>query len=186
MDVIGNGPGGRLARVSTTEHALFVYGTLQFPEVLHQLIGRCPDLSPAELTGWRAAALPGRLYPGLVADARATVRGALLSGLSAGEWAVLDAFEDDEYDLRPVDFDATVRADTGVRSSRHRPEDPDLTASARYAPGAVWTYVWTADVTPRDWRAEEFAAEHLSAFATSCAGWRQTLDPVAIPRRPVV
>ncbi|TQM31658.1 gamma-glutamylcyclotransferase family protein [Nocardia bhagyanarayanae] len=180
MDVIGNRPGGRLSRVSAPEHALFVYGTLQFPEVLHQLIGRCPDLAPAELTGWRAAALPRRLYPGLVADARATVRGAVLSGLSAGEWAILDAFEDDEYDLRRVDFDGAKRADPGARagrSSRYRHEDSDRTENGRYAPGVVWTYVWTADITQRDWCAEEFAAQHLTAFATRCGGWRRTLDP---------
>lgn len=172
MEVIGNRPGGRLARVSTTEHALFVYGTLQFPEVLLPLLGRCPDLAPVELTGWRAAALPGRVYPGLVSSVRATVRGVVLSGLSAGEWAVLDAFEDDEYDLRPVDFGD----DPGARWGR-RPENPDLAGTARSAPGVVWTYVWTADVTPHDWRAEEFAAEHLTVFATRCAGWRRTIEP---------
>ncbi|MEV0027635.1 gamma-glutamylcyclotransferase family protein [Nocardia sp. NPDC050793] len=185
MDAVGGHPAGRLAWVSAAEHALFVYGTLQFPEVLRELLGRCPELSPAELTGWRAAALPGRVYPGLVPDGRATVRGVLLSGLSAGEWAVLDAFEDDEYDLRTVLFDGE-RVDTGGPDPlRVHPESSR--GGACVAPGAVWTYVWTAEATSAEWRADAFAAEHLSAFALRCAGWRRTLDPrFAICRRPVV
>ncbi|WP_431970852.1 gamma-glutamylcyclotransferase family protein [Nocardia sp. bgisy134] len=157
--------------MSVSEHALFVYGTLQFPEVLRELLGRCPDLSPAELTGWRAAALPGRVYPGLVPDGRATVRGVLLFGLSAGEWAVLDAFEDDEYDLRPVDFGAE-RVDDLLRPHPESSEGCAFVASC-----AVWTYVWTAEATSVEWRAEAFAAEHLSAFTLRCAGWRRSLDP---------
>ncbi|WP_431954631.1 gamma-glutamylcyclotransferase family protein [Nocardia lijiangensis] len=176
MDGAGTHPAGRLARVSGSEHALFVYGTLQFPVVLRELIGRCPDLSPAVLPGWRVAALPGRVYPGLVAAARATARGVVLSGLGAREWAVLDAFEDDEYDLRPVGFDGQrVDAERGeVGGLRIDREGP-----ARFAPGAVWTYVWTAEVTPADWRADEFAARHLRTFTRRCAGWRPALDPRA-------
>ncbi|MEV6387594.1 gamma-glutamylcyclotransferase family protein [Nocardia xishanensis] len=175
MDVVDGHPSGRLARVSAAEHALFVYGTLQFPEVLRELLGRCPDLAPAELPGWRAAELPGRVYPGLVPDGRATVRGVLLSGLSAGEWAVLDAFEDDEYDLRTVFFDG-VSVDTGAPESL-RPRPGNSQGGVFVGPGAVWTYVWTADATSVEWRAEAFAAEHLGAFAVRCAGWRRTLDP---------
>ncbi|MGV9818529.1 gamma-glutamylcyclotransferase family protein [Nocardia xishanensis] len=175
MDVVDGHPSGRLARVSAAEHALFVYGTLQFPEVLRELLGRCPDLAPAELAGWRAAALPGRVYPGLVQDGRATVRGVLLSGLTAGEWAVLDAFEDDEYDLRAVVFDGEPVGAGGSGSLRARPGNSGGTVCV--PPGVVWTYVWTADAMSVEWRAEAFAAEHLSAFAVRCAGWRRTLDP---------
>ncbi|WP_250292550.1 gamma-glutamylcyclotransferase, partial [Frankia sp. CiP1_Cm_nod1] len=45
---------------------LFVYGTLCFPEVARALLGRLPCSRPAAAAGWRAAALPGRAYPGLV------------------------------------------------------------------------------------------------------------------------
>ncbi|MGW5218250.1 gamma-glutamylcyclotransferase family protein [Nocardia sp. NPDC004085] len=138
---------GRLARLFGPDHALFVYGTLQFPEVLTALLGRVPSLEPAELTGWRAATLPRRLYPGLVSAAHGRARGAVLSGLTATEWAILDAFEDDEYDLRRVRVDG------------------------RKAP--VWTYVWTVAADPADWERDRFAAEHLAGFTARSARWRQ-------------
>ncbi|WP_218020139.1 gamma-glutamylcyclotransferase family protein [Nocardia anaemiae] len=146
MDEVYVRPGQRIDRSITRADRLFVYGTLQFPEVLIELIGRCPELVAAELAGWRAAALPGRVYPGLVPAAGGAARGVVLSGLDAGEWAVLDAFEDDEYELR------------------------------RVRPGAVaWTYVWTSVVAPEDWYAERFAAEHLGEFVDRCAEWRRLL-----------
>ncbi|WP_084508198.1 gamma-glutamylcyclotransferase family protein [Nocardia pseudovaccinii] len=141
-------PGQRLGRSIANGDQLFVYGTLQFPEVLVELVGRCPELVAAELTGWRVAALPGRVYPGLVPAVGGVARGAVLSGLDAREWAVLDAFEDHEYELRRVRLGSAMSA---------------------------WTYVWTSVVAQDDWYAEHFAAEHLSAFVARCAEWRRLL-----------
>ncbi|MGW5573281.1 gamma-glutamylcyclotransferase family protein [Nocardia thailandica] len=118
---------------------LFAYGTLQFPQVLSPLLGRCPRLSPLTLSGWRAAALTGRVYPGLVADAGARVRGRLLHGLTAAEWRVLDDFEGPEYAL--------------VRPDPARPE--------------VLTYRWLGPVLDADWSTAEFAAGHLPGFVAA-------------------
>ncbi|MET7769862.1 gamma-glutamylcyclotransferase family protein [Nocardia sp. NPDC005366] len=134
----------RPARPTGSDDALFVYGTLQFPEVLNELIGRSPESVPAEIPGWRVAALPGRVYPGLVPDPAGVARGVILSGLDAREWEVLDAFEDDEYELRRI----------------------------RCASGPALAYVWTAEVAAKDWVATEFAATHLAAFITRCWQWR--------------
>ncbi|MGW0249487.1 gamma-glutamylcyclotransferase family protein [Nocardia goodfellowii] len=135
----------RLDRLRGEGDTLFVYGTLQFPEVLTVLLGRCPELVPAELPGWRVAALPGRVYPGLVREPGALARGMLLCGLEPAEWLVLDSFEDDEYDLRPVVLDGR----------------------------AAWTYVWTAAASPDHWYAAAFAATHLADFLPHCAQWRR-------------
>jgi gamma-glutamylcyclotransferase (GGCT)/AIG2-like uncharacterized protein YtfP len=126
--------------------SLFTYGTLLFPEVLTALIGRVPDRPEASCPGWRAAALPERVYPGLVAAERQTARGRLLVGLSGDEWHLLDAFEDPRYQLRPV---AVTDAAT------------------------VWAYVWTDldDLTPRTWDRQHFARSHLPAYAARCANW---------------
>ncbi|MFE7741062.1 gamma-glutamylcyclotransferase family protein [Nocardia sp. NPDC057455] len=140
---------GRLGRLSGLDHELFVYGTLQFPEVLKTLLGRVPPLEPAELTGWRAAALPRRIYPGLIAASDGRTSGAVLSGITAVEWTILDAFEDDEYDLRRLYID-----------------DRDV---------PVWTYVWTVAADSADWQRDRFAAEHLAPFAARSARWRR--DP---------
>lgn len=68
----------RLAAVSPD--LLFVYGTLQIPEVLEGLLGRVPRSTRAIAKGWRAAALECRVYPGLV-SADGTATGRLLSDL---------------------------------------------------------------------------------------------------------
>ncbi|MGW4244866.1 gamma-glutamylcyclotransferase family protein [Nocardia sp. NPDC004722] len=130
---------------------LFVYGTLRFAAVLTELLGRVPEMEAARLPGRRAAALPGRSYPGLVTAPGGVTDGFLLTGLTPGEWLVLDAFEDDEYDLVPV----TVTAGERV--------------------GYAWTYTWTAQAEEQDWSAAAFEAELLPRYAAKCAAWRRDL-----------
>jgi gamma-glutamylcyclotransferase (GGCT)/AIG2-like uncharacterized protein YtfP len=129
--------------------ALFVYGTLLFPEVVRALLGRVPDGEPAAAPGWRAAALPGRVYPGLVPD-RSSADGLLLTGLTDREWWTLDAYEDGGYDLRRLTL-------TGGRQG--------------------WAYVWVGEPAgfPRSWDPEEFAARHLAGYVEDCVAWRRRL-----------
>ncbi|MFF7705443.1 gamma-glutamylcyclotransferase family protein [Streptomyces lydicus] len=122
---------------------LFVYGTLQFDAVLQALLGRVPKRAPASAPGWRAAALEGRVYPGLIAAPDAAAPGLLLTDLSRREWAILDAFEDDRYDLREV----------------------ELTSGGRGL-----AYVWPdGDVRDEDWNADQFTTRHLQEYAARCA-----------------
>ncbi|GAA2134642.1 hypothetical protein GCM10009727_28540 [Actinomadura napierensis] len=141
---------GRPDRLSVAPEALFVYGSLQFPEVLFALIDRVPDHEPAAAEGWRVATLPGRVYPGLV-PGDTTAQGYLLTGLTSDEWRVLDAFEDPVYEL--------VRVDLG--DGRHG-----------------WTYACNdgADVGPDDWSADDFEAQHLPAYVERCAAWRRRYE----------
>lgn len=145
---------GRLARIGAGPAALFAYGTLQFPEVLQVLLGRVPGHTPGAITGWRAAALPGLVYPGLVpADSTvstgstvSTVSGVLLAGLTCAEWRIIDAYEDDSYELGRLTL-------TDGR------------------PGWAYFYDQGAGVLPHDWSAGEFAVRHLAGFAESCRAW---------------
>lgn len=139
-------PLGRLSRLGADPAALFAYGTLQFPEVLLALLDRVPEHTPGALAGWRAAALPGLIYPGLVPAAQ-TVHGVLLTGLTAAEWRVVDAYEDDRYGLEPM----------------------TLTDGRR---GWAYLYDRSAAALPQDWSAREFAGRHLAAFAERCRAWR--------------
>jgi gamma-glutamylcyclotransferase (GGCT)/AIG2-like uncharacterized protein YtfP len=133
--------------------ALFVYGSLQFPEVLFALIDRVPDHEPATAKGWRVATLPGRVYPGLV-PADATAKGYLLTGLTPGEWRVLDAFEDPVYELVRV----------ALTTGRHG-----------------WAYACNpgTEVGPDDWSPEDFQARHLPAYITRCEAWRRRYEDQA-------
>ncbi|MFD8965101.1 gamma-glutamylcyclotransferase family protein [Streptomyces sp. NPDC059568] len=133
----------RRDRLTAGPKFLFVYGTLQFDDVLNALLGRIPVGRPVSAPGWRAAALEKRLYPGLVAAPDAAATGLLLTDLSIEEWAILDAFEDEKYDLREV---ALASGERG------------------------WAYVWPlGEVQPEDWDANEFAALHLQQYAARCA-----------------
>jgi gamma-glutamylcyclotransferase (GGCT)/AIG2-like uncharacterized protein YtfP len=125
---------------------LFAYGTLQFAEVLAVLLGRVPHSEPAAVTGWRAAALAGRSYPGLVA-AHSTTTGVVLAGLGRREVEIIDDFESGPYDLRPLAL-----------------------VDGRIA----WAYVWTdpAAVLPADWSSAEFAERTLADFVLRCREWR--------------
>ncbi|MGW4251772.1 gamma-glutamylcyclotransferase family protein [Streptomyces californicus] len=134
---------GRGVRLAPDAAALFAYGTLQFNDVLEALIGRVPQKVSASAPGWRAAALGGRVYPGLVAAPGSVAPGVLFTDLSRREWTILDAFEDDRYDLREV----------------------TLTSGERGL-----AYVWPdGEVLEGDWDAEQFRARHLGEYAARCA-----------------
>src|SRR6266487_644351 len=92
-------PSGQPGRLSAGSEALFVYGSLLFPEVMRVLLGRIPAGLPASVAGWRVAALPGRVYPALV-PGETVAKGQLISDLTPADWRLLDAFEDDVYELR--------------------------------------------------------------------------------------
>jgi gamma-glutamylcyclotransferase (GGCT)/AIG2-like uncharacterized protein YtfP len=136
---------GRAASLIAQRGDLFVYGTLQFADVLRVLLGRIPDSCTAALPGWRAAALARRTYPGLV-PAAATVHGVLLTGLTADEVELLDDYESGPYDLRKLTL-----------------------ADGR----AAWAYVWIdpSTVQAPDWSAADFAIEYLPSFAAQCRDW---------------
>ncbi len=129
---------------------LFAYGTLQFTEILGVLLGRLPEHRPGAAAGWRAAALEGRVYPGLV-QADATVTGRLITGLTAEELRIIDEYESGPYEL------VQLTLDDG---------------------GEGWTYAWTehAAVLPHDWSARDFADQHLTAFAENCRVWRDAFE----------
>lgn len=140
-------PSGRKDRLSADPEALFVYGSLQFPEVLQALLGRVPDRTPATAKGWRVAALPDRVYPGLVRG-EGIANGLLITGLTRDEWRIIDAFEDEVYELRRLD----------LTDDQHG-----------------WTYVCDDETaaTPEDWSAEHFTTRHLATYIERCATWRQ-------------
>jgi gamma-glutamylcyclotransferase (GGCT)/AIG2-like uncharacterized protein YtfP len=133
--------------------ALFVYGSLLFPEVVQALLHRVPDRSPATAVGWHAVALPGRAYPTLV-PGEGSASGLLMVDLNSGEWHLLDAFEDEVYQLRDL-----VLLD-GRRG---------------------WAYVCddTSQTLLEDWDVERFAARDLAAYVDSCIAWRQRYHATA-------
>lgn len=145
---------GRLSLLSAGAKPLFVYGTLMFPAVLDVLLGRVPATRPAGLDGWRVAALPGRSYPALVPGER-RADGKVLLDLRPEEWRIIDAYEDDVYDLCRIEL-----------------VPPAGEAVAYVCPS-------TDDALDQDWDRDRFAAEELPAFVRRCARWRRQAFPRA-------
>jgi hypothetical protein len=151
------GPGNWQRRLPAEPGALFAYGTLQFPEVLQALLRRLPDREPAQVTGWRVAALGrGRNYPGLVPAPGATTEGMLITGLTAEEWQLIDLYEDDFYDLQQLTL-------TDNRS------------------GLTYTWIANDQVVPADWSAQSFADLYLAEFTQWCQTWRDRYDATGHP-----
>lgn len=142
---------GQPDHLSADPEALFVYGSLRFPDVLNALLGRLPDRTPATATGWRVAALPGRLYPGLV-TAQGSVTGLLLTDLTHDEWHIIDTFEDDAYDLRQLT----------LTDGRH---------------ASTYVYADPAETLLEDWDLKQFEAQHLSGYVQHCLTWRRGYLP---------
>jgi gamma-glutamylcyclotransferase (GGCT)/AIG2-like uncharacterized protein YtfP len=137
---------GPLDQLSGETAALFVYGSLRFPEVLRTLLDRVPPSTTATARGWRVAALRDHVHPVLV-PAAGYANGLLLTGLTSTEWATLDAFENDLYHLHRLPLDKE-------RSG--------------------WAYVChdDADALPHDWDIAEFADRELAAYVKRCQEWR--------------
>lgn len=79
------------------KHRLFVYGTLQLPERVHEIIGRTLEGTPAHLDGYRCGLVARADFPGIVPDAAARTTGQLLAGLGEAELILLDDYEGELY-----------------------------------------------------------------------------------------
>ena len=128
---------------------LFVYGTLQIPEVFQAVTGCLLPAEPARLADHARYRLKGLSYPGLVAEIGAVTEGLLFRRLVPREVAPLDAFEDDFYERLAVCVTTlsgeTVKAEAYV-----------VPAASRYR------------IDPRPWCLDEFRSQSLAAFLDRC------------------
>ena len=81
---------------------LFVYGTLEFPEVVQKLLGIRLVGEPATLEGYERFLLVNRHYPGIVTNPSEQVDGVLYYGVTPKLFSRLDRFEDKFYQRRRV------------------------------------------------------------------------------------
>ncbi|HVL01067.1 MAG TPA: gamma-glutamylcyclotransferase family protein [Dongiaceae bacterium] len=124
--------------LSLPQHRLFVYGTLQWPERVRDIIGRALEGVPAHLDGYRCGRVARADFPGIVPDTSARTVGQLLSGLSQDDLTRLDAYEGELY--RRIRITAIVDADGSAVSA--------------------WVYAiapWAQDrVTKEPWRLDQY------------------------------
>lgn len=133
-------------------HTIFVYGTLQFPEIMAAVAGAHFTGTAATLDGYRRYAVADAPFPGIAPDPRGRVDGLVYAGLDGAALERVDDFEGEPYRRETVAVRAedgrTVAADTYVI----RPD-------------------WRSILLDRAWDAEAFARQwhdhYLRAFGVA-------------------
>ena len=124
---------------------LFVYGTLEFSEVVLQLLGQMVESTDAQLFGYQRFCLKRYPFPGIIAFPKAKVDGKLLTGITPKHLRLLDRYEGDMYDRKRV---KVVLSDKHIRSA--------------------WVYVVSRkhrrELSSQAWNKHEFAARHLDKY----------------------
>jgi len=97
-----------MAAVAAPMSQVFVYGTLMWPSILSTVLGRVPKARAAALEGVHRLKVKDQVYPAAVdfirgdtSSACAMIHGLILE-VHAEELVLLDDYEDDEYELKPV------------------------------------------------------------------------------------
>jgi gamma-glutamylcyclotransferase (GGCT)/AIG2-like uncharacterized protein YtfP len=104
--------------------------------------------------------MDGLPYPGLV-PGDDVAQGAVITDLTADEWTVLDAFENPQYDVVPVDIEDDGQA---------------------YA----YAYAVAGDLAPLDspWHRHRFETVELADCLKRCGDWRTRHEGSCGPREP--
>jgi len=114
------------ARQPSRGHRVFVYGTLQFPDVTEVVTGRRLDGAGARLDGFARYQVRGEPFPGIVPADKASVSGLVYEGIDAAALERIDEFEGALYRREPVRIvrlgdGALLDAETYVVRPRWRP-----------------------------------------------------------------
>jgi gamma-glutamylcyclotransferase (GGCT)/AIG2-like uncharacterized protein YtfP len=139
--------------VSSDGARVFAYGTLAFPDVMEAVTGVAFASEPATLDGFARRRVFGAVYPGVRAEAGATLDGVLYRGVDERSLARLDRFEGALYERRLL----AVRVARGDRWD-------------------AWVYVVPDALAHRlaneAWDPERFRREHLAPYLARCRAGR--------------
>jgi hypothetical protein len=103
-------------------HHVYAYGTLQFPAIIAQIVGREVAGRPARLSGYARYRIKGRLYPAIVEAPASEVDGIVYPELDTSELERLDIYEGDLYERRELPVwigEVTIAACTYVLRPEH-------------------------------------------------------------------
>lgn len=95
---------------------IFTYGSLMFAQVWQRVVRADYRSAPARLDGYARFAIHDETYPGMVAQAGASVAGVLYFDVAPPDVAALDAFEGIEYrrDMVRVTLDTGETVDAAA------------------------------------------------------------------------
>lgn len=98
---------------------LFIYGTLQLPEVQQKIIGRKVDTAPDSLHGYHrgTVSIHGRVYPIAEPAAGEKIKGSIIK-VSEVELHKIDEYETKTYKRIGVNLESGTKAWVYIQNSR--------------------------------------------------------------------
>ena len=124
---------------------LFVYGTLEIPQVVKKLLGKVLPGENAVLKGYARYILVNRHYPGIIRQVNSQVGGVLYHGVTPKYLRLIDRYEDDIYERQKVQ----------VTDSKGQCVE-------------AWAYTiplrYKKELTGLPWKRENFINQHLKRF----------------------
>lgn len=122
-------------------HTVFVYGTLQFGDVLAAVIGRRLEGRAATLPDYARYAVKREPFPGIVPEPGSTVRGLVFSDIDPVALGRIDAFEGELYHREVVRVHTDDGQEIDAQAYVMRPRYSALLADAP----------WDEDTFARRW-----------------------------------
>jgi len=130
-------------------HRLFVYGTLEYPQLVKKLLGISLVGEHATLSGFERFLLVNRNYPGIIRNPAARVDEILYHGVTAKYFNSLDRYDDEFYERRRV-----------------------VVETSRSQSVTVWAYIiplrYKRELSNKAWSREMFSSTQLKRFLKVC------------------
>lgn len=81
---------------------IFVYGSLQSPEIIEKLTGKCFKTTRSVLPGYRLYCVKDSDYPAIIKQEHSETNGLLIEDLDDSSLNIISFYEGDEYELQNV------------------------------------------------------------------------------------
>jgi gamma-glutamylcyclotransferase (GGCT)/AIG2-like uncharacterized protein YtfP len=124
-------------------HNIFVYGTLQSPEIIKKLTGKLFKSKPAVLVGYKRYCIKNSNYPAIIQQDDSKTLGLLIENMDDLSLSIISFYEGEEYEKKKV----TV-------NSNEKSED-------------VLTFVWVQGIEfleNKDWDLDNFEKTFLEHY----------------------
>lgn len=122
---------------------IFVYGTLQSPEIVEKLTGKSFKTTRAVLPGYRLWCVEKSDYPAIIKNENAETKGLIIEDVDDLSLNIISFYEGDEYEIQKV----TVLVDE--------------------KPVSATAFVWAKEIellTDMDWDFQRFKLESLAYY----------------------
>ena len=123
--------------------ALFVYGTLCFPEIVEKLTGKSFHSEQAVLKGFQRKKVRNVDYPAIIKNDNSEVKGILIHDVDKNSMQMINFYEGNDYVI----------------------EEMEITTNNGFVKAKV--FVWNSDyneLEDKDWNSKEFIKNSLNIY----------------------